>query len=170
MAVLRRLEVDRLSQIQLLDNDTGTQVEVVTDDLDQLSRSLLRSAVMVDVDGEGLGNTDGVRQLDEDTTAEASSHQRLGNPTSDVGSRAVNLREVLAREGAATQGAPTSVSVDDDLAASQTSVTLGATDDEQAGRLNLELWLAALYPHGTHQGGKENLRDKWSCHPSIEEE
>jgi len=69
VAVLRRLEVDRLSQIQLLDNDTGTQVEVVTDDLDQLSRSLLRSAVMVDVDGEGLGNTDGVRQLGREKRA-----------------------------------------------------------------------------------------------------
>ena len=49
-------------------------------------------------------------------------------------------------------GAPTAVSVDDDLAASQTSITLGATDDEEAGGLNLELWLATLNSPEPYQG------------------
>lgn len=40
VAVLGRLEVDGLGQVELLDNDTGSQVKVVTDDLDQLVRRL----------------------------------------------------------------------------------------------------------------------------------
>lgn len=60
MAVLGSLEVDGASQVQLTDNDTGTEVKVVTDDLDKLIRGLLRGAVGVDVDGEGLSNTNGV--------------------------------------------------------------------------------------------------------------
>ena len=138
MAVLGRLEVDGLGQVELLDDDTGAQVEVGADDLDKLIRGLGRRAVGVDVDGEGLRDTNGVRELDEGAAGEASGDQGLGDPTADVGSRAVDLGEVLAGEGTATMGTPAAVGVDDDLAAGQTGVTLRATNDEQAGGLDLE--------------------------------
>lgn len=78
VAVRGGLEVLGLLQAKLLDDDTGAEIPVVADDLDELSVSLLAGAVGVDVDGEGLGNTDGVRELDEDAAGEASSDERLG--------------------------------------------------------------------------------------------
>jgi hypothetical protein len=43
--VLRGLEVDGLGEVELLDNDTGSHVEVVADDLDKLVGGLARGAI-----------------------------------------------------------------------------------------------------------------------------
>lgn len=137
MAVLGGLEVDGLGEIQLLDDDTGPHVEVGANDLDKLVRSLLRSAVGLDEDRQGLRDTDGVRELDEGSAGEAGGNERLGNPAAKVGGGTVDLGEVLAGEGTTTVGTPTTVCVDDDLTASETGVTLGSTDDEEARRLDL---------------------------------
>ena len=118
-------------------NDTGAKVEVLADDLDKLLIRLLARAVSVDVDGEGLSNTNGVRELDKGTAREASRNERLGDPTGGVGSRTVDLRPVLAGEGTTTVRTPSTVGVDDDLTAGQTGVTLGTTDDEETRRLDL---------------------------------
>ena len=168
MAVLGRLEVDGLGQIQLLDDDTGAQVEVGADDLDKLIRGLGRRAVGVDVDGEGLRDTNGVRELDEGAAGEASGDQRLGDPAADVGSRAVDLGEVLAGEGTATVGTPAAVGVDDDLAAGQAGITLRATNDEQAGGLDLDFDSVSLN-RLTFAGGIRcaNLRGRWCGRPGT---
>ncbi len=63
--------------------------------------------------------------------------QRFGDPASEVCCGAIDLAVVLAGEGTTTVGTPAAVGVDDDLAASETGVTLWATDDEETGRLNL---------------------------------
>jgi hypothetical protein len=137
VAVLGRLEVDGVGEVQLLDNDTGTEVEVVEDDLDKLFRGLVRGAVCLDKEGEGLGDTNGVRQLDERTAGELGVNERLGDPARKVCSGTVDLGVVLAGEGTTTVGSPTTVCVDDDLAASQTGITLGSTDDEETGGLDV---------------------------------
>lgn len=92
---------------------------------------------MLDIDGQGLGDTDGVRQLDEGTTGEAGGDQRLGDPPTDVRSGTVDLAVVLAGEGTTTVGAPATVGIDNDLPAGETSVTLGTANDEAARRLDL---------------------------------
>lgn len=138
MAVLGSLEVDGLGKVELLDNDTGAEVEVVADDLDELIRVLLRGAVGIDIDGEGLGDTDGVGELDKSTAGEAGSDEGLGDPAADVGGGAVDLGEVLAGEGTTTVGTPATVGVDDNLAASETGITLGTTNDEETRGLDLE--------------------------------
>jgi len=137
MAVLGSLEVDRLGKIELLDNNAGAEVEVVADDLDELVRVLLRGAVGVDVDGEGLSNTNGVGELDQSTAGKTGSDEGLGDPAADVGGRAIDLGEILARESTTTVSAPSTVGVDDDLATSQTGITLRATDDKEARGLDL---------------------------------
>lgn len=137
VAVLGRLEVDGAVQAELADDDTGPEVKVLVDDLDELIRGLLRRAIGVDVDGEGLGNANGVRKLDEGTTGQAGGNERLGDPAGKVGGRAVDLGEVLAREGTTTVSTPATIGVDDDLASGQAGVTLGATNDEEAGGLDL---------------------------------
>jgi hypothetical protein len=137
VTVLGSLEVDGLGKVELLDNDTGTQVEVVADDLDELIRVLLRGAVGVDVDRERLSNTDSVGELDEGTTGEAGSDERLGDPATDVGGGTIDLGEILAGEGTTTVGTPTTVGVDNDLAASETGITLGTANDEETRGLDL---------------------------------
>lgn len=137
MTVLGGLVVDGVGEVQLLDNDTGTHVEVGLDDLNKLLRSLFRGAVGVNVEGEGLSNTDGVGKLDKSTAGEAGGDKGLGDPAAEVGSGTVDLGVVLSGESTTTVGSPTTVGVDDDLAASETGITLGSTDDEQTRGLDV---------------------------------
>jgi len=155
------LLVDGVPEVELLHDNSGAEVKVVLDDLDELGVALDTSAVGVDEQAEGLSNTDDVRELvkrkqrlaratkkkkktkklknylNEGTLGEAGSDERLGDPAGSVGSRAIDLGPVLAGEGATTVGTPTTVGVDDDLAASDTGITLGATDDELARLLEV---------------------------------
>lgn len=138
MAVLGGLEVDGAVQVELSDNDTRSEIEVLEDDLDKLVRGLLGSAVRVDIDGEGLGNTNGVRELDKSSSGETSSNEGLGDPSSNVGSRSIDLGVILARESTATVSTPATVGVDNDLSAGQTGITLGTTNDEETRGLDLD--------------------------------
>lgn len=164
MAVLGGLEVDGLGKVELLDNDTGAQVEVGADDLDELLRVLLRRAVGVDVDRQGLGDTDGVRELDEGTASKAGGDEGLGDPAADVRGGPINLGEVLAGEGTATVGTPATVGVDDDLTAGQTGVTLGTADDEEAGGLDLRPVSGCPTNLIITICGSDYLRGRWSSH------
>jgi hypothetical protein len=111
VTILGGLEVDGAVEVKLADNDTGAEVKVLADNLDELIGGLLRGAVGVDVDGQGLGDTNGVGELDKGTAGEAGVDQGLGDPAADVGGGAVDLGEVLAGEGATTVGTPATVGV-----------------------------------------------------------
>lgn len=137
VAVLGGLAVDGVDEVELLDNDTGAHVEVGLDDLDELGGALVGGAVGLDEDGERLGDTDGVGELDKGTTGKLGVDERLGDPAGKVSSRAVDLAVVLAGEGTTTVSTPATVGVNDNLAASKTGVTLRTTNDEVAGRLDL---------------------------------
>ena len=137
VTVLGSLAVDGVGEVKLLDNDTRAHVEVGVDDLDELGGALVRGAVGLNKDGEGLGDTNGVGELDESTASELGVDEGLGDPASEVCSRAVDLAIVLAGEGTTTVGTPATVGVDDDLAAGKTGVTLGTTNDEVARGLDL---------------------------------
>lgn len=138
MAVLGGLEVDGAVQVELSDNDTRSEIEVLEDDLDELVRGLLGSAVRVDIDGEGLSNTNGVGELDKSSSGETSSNEGLGDPSSNVGSRSIDLGVILARESTTTVSTPATVGVDNDLSAGQTGITLGTTNDEETRGLDLD--------------------------------
>jgi hypothetical protein len=60
VTVLGGLVVDRLDEIELLDNDTRPHVKVLADDLHKLIGALLRSAVCLHEEGQWLSNTNGV--------------------------------------------------------------------------------------------------------------
>lgn len=60
VTVLSGLEVDGVNEVQLLDNDTGAEVEVLVDNLHKLVRGLLRGAVGLNEQGKRLGDTDSV--------------------------------------------------------------------------------------------------------------
>lgn len=137
MAILCGLEVDWLGEVELLDDDTWSEVEVVVDDFDELIRRPIRGAVRVNKDGERLCDTDSVRKLYKCTAAKFSVNKRFSNPSCKIGSRSVDLGEILAGEGPTTMGAPSTVGVDNDLSASKTSIALWSADDEQTRGLNL---------------------------------
>ena len=134
VAVLGGLLVDGSEKVELLDNVAGAEVEVLLHDGDEvlISETLFSGAVGLDVDGEGVGEADGVGDLDEDSVSEARGDEGLGDVSSVVGSRSVDLGGVLAGEGTTTVGGPTTVGIDDDLSAGETGVSLGATNDEGA--------------------------------------
>ena len=63
MTVLRGLVVDWPDQVQLLDDDTRSHVEVLANDGYELFGALVGSAVGFYEERERLSNTDGVREL-----------------------------------------------------------------------------------------------------------
>src|SRR5690606_38381135 len=85
----------------------------------------------------------------------------LGQVAADVGGRAVDLGRVLSGERAAAVRGGTPVGVDDDLAPGQAGVTVGATDREAAGRVDVVFRLV-----GEQLGRKHVGND--TLHVSVE--
>jgi hypothetical protein len=109
-------------------DNTGTQVKILLDDLKQLRLGDLASTVVIDVQRKRLGNADGVGDLNKATASQAGSHDGLGDPPRGVRGTTVDLAVVLAGERTTSMGAPAAVGVDNDLAASETSITLSELD------------------------------------------
>mmetsp|Transcript_11503 Transcript_11503/g.24032 ORF Transcript_11503/g.24032 Transcript_11503/m.24032 type:complete len:402 (+) Transcript_11503:179-1384(+) len=125
-------------EVEVDGHHTGAEVEGGLHLLQDLRVTDLASAVGVHEHGQGVGNTDSVGHLHDRAAGEASSDDGLGGLAHDVRAGAVDLGGVLAGEGTATVGAPATVGVDDDLAASEAGVTVGATDHEAAGGVEVE--------------------------------
>jgi len=138
VAVGGGLLVDGVLQLKIFDNLARAEVEVLLNNLQKLLLALRRRSVAEDGDGKGLGDTNGVGNLDQDALAESSLNERLSHPASGVSGGAVHLGEILAGESATTMSTPAAVSVDDDFTSRQSGVTHGSTDDELAGRLQVE--------------------------------
>lgn len=137
MTVSGSLKVLGLLEVESLDDKSGSEVEVLPDNVDKLGVALLAGTVSVDEDGKGFSDTNGVRELDQCSSGETSSDEGLGDPSSSVGGRSVNLGPVLTGEGTTTVSTPTTVGVDNDLSASETGITLRTANDKSAGRLDV---------------------------------
>ena len=97
----------------------------------------LAGAVQVGVDRQRLGDADGVGELQRAAVGEAGGDDVLGEIARGIGGRAVDLGRVLAGEGAAAVRRRAAVGVDDDLAAGEAAVAVGAADEELAGRVDV---------------------------------
>ena len=84
--------------------------------------------------------------------------ERLCDPAGEVCGRSVDLGIVLAGESTTTMCTPTAIGVDDDLTASQTSITLWATNDEEARWLDLCVLACDCVSGGIYSRGT------WSSH------
>ncbi|GMT05538.1 hypothetical protein PENTCL1PPCAC_27712, partial [Pristionchus entomophagus] len=91
VAVASSLLEDRALESEILQDESGSEVEVLVDNAEQLELAQWRGVVRDDGDGEGLGHADGVRHLDEAAEADACLHQRLGHPTGTVRRRSIHL-------------------------------------------------------------------------------
>ena len=136
MSVSRGLLHAWSAQVQVTNDATGSEVEVVLDNLGQILVSLVgsgeASAVRVNEDRKGMRKTNSVTELNKASVAKASVHQRLGDPSGSVSSRSIDLGGVLTGEGASSVGTPTSIGINDNLSAGKTSITVRSTNDESA--------------------------------------
>ncbi len=124
------LLVDRASELEIADDATGAEIEVLEDDLEELRVGLSTSAIRVNEDGQRLGDTDGIGDLNDASLGQLGGDERLGDPAGSISGRAVDLGGVLSGEGTTTVGAPTTISINDDLASSETGITVRTTNDE----------------------------------------
>ena len=137
------LLVDWSLEVQLLDDVSWSEVEVVPHDSHEviLSQVVLGAAEGVDVDGQWVGETDGVGYLDQGSLAESVGDEGLGDVSSVVGGGSVDLGGVLSGEGTTSVWAPSSVGVNDDLSTGQTGVGGWASHNELLGWVDHNLGL-----------------------------
>jgi len=128
--------VDGASQIEHAGDAARAQVEMLAHQFGQLLLGQLAGAEGVHHDGGGLGHADRIRHLDLAALGQTGRHDVLGHVARRIGSGAIDLGRILAREGAAAMPGHAAVGVDDDLAAGQTAVAHRAADDEAAGRVD----------------------------------
>mmetsp|Transcript_48062 Transcript_48062/g.94926 ORF Transcript_48062/g.94926 Transcript_48062/m.94926 type:complete len:307 (+) Transcript_48062:1372-2292(+) len=152
VAVGSGLLEDGFLEFQISLDAPRTEVEGGLDDLQDLLICVpgLVGPVRVDEHGQGVSDTDGVRDLDKAALGESGCNNGLGGPASSVGGRAVDLGGVLSREGTTTVRTPTAIGINDDLAASEAGVSVGASDDEAPRGVQVEDGVVV------HQLGRDN--------------
>src|SRR3954447_18642746 len=139
VAVGRSLLVDRTVQVEVVAEGARSQVEVVIYELNDLGARDLLVAEGLDHDRNGVGDPDRVRHLVLAAADKSGGNHVLGDVARGVGGRAVDLRGVLAGEGAAAVAGHAAVGIDDDLAPGQAGVAYWAADDEAPGRVDEEV-------------------------------
>ena len=85
----------------------------------------------------GLRDADRIGKLDGATVGEARRDDIFREIAGGIGGRTVDLGRVLAGKGAAAMRRRAAVGVDDDLAAGQAAVAVGAADEELAGGIDV---------------------------------
>ena len=156
VAVGRRRGVDRPQQVQVAHDRAGAQVEHRGDGLLEHVVGDGAGAEGLDEQADRVRGADRVGDLHLAALGQAGGDDVLGHPAHRVGRGAVDLRRVLAREGAAAVAGHAAVGVDDDLATGQPGVAHGAADDELAGRVHQQ----PVAVGGQAEGGQLRLDDE----------
>ncbi len=136
--VRRRLAVDRAEQIEPLDDAPRGHVDFLHDDLVQLGVGNPAGAEGVDMDGDRLGDADGIGDLDQALVGEAGGDQVLGEMPCRIRRAPVHLGRILSGECSAAVRCPAAVGVDDDLASGQAGVAVRAADFKPPGRVDVD--------------------------------
>src|SRR6266545_1934852 len=131
------VSVDRLAQIEGLDDLARLQPEMLADQLHDRLVPDLSGAEGVDHHGNRVGHSDRVRELNLETLGQAGGDQILRDVARHVGGGAVDFGRVLAGEGAAAVVGVAAVGVHDDFPAGQAGVPLGPADHEAPGRVDV---------------------------------
>lgn len=85
------------------------------------------------MDTEWVRDTNSVGNLYESSVAESSCDKRFGDPAGSVSCATIDLGWVLSGESSTTMGTPSSVCVDDDLAASKSGISVWSTAGKASG-------------------------------------
>ena len=98
---------DGAAELQVADDASGAEVKVLPHNLAKLSVSLagglLSGAIAIDKDRKGVGDADGVTELDKSALAETGVDETLGDPAGGVGGGPVDLGGILTGEGASCE-------------------------------------------------------------------
>ena len=129
--------VDRPAQVEVAHDRRRAEVEVLADELLDARLGDDRGAEALGVDRDRLRDADRVGHLHLAAVRETRGDDVLGHVARGVGGRAVDLRRVLAREGAAAVRRGAAVGVDDDLAAGEAGVAHRAAGHEAARRVDV---------------------------------
>jgi len=130
--------VATLLQVKVDADHPRPKVKVLLYQLQDLPVRNLARAIGVYKHRQGLRHTNGIRDLHDDTACKPAGNNALGSLPGNVGTTAVNLGWILARESTTSVGSPTTIGVDDDLATSESSITMRATNDKAAGWVQVE--------------------------------
>merc|ERR1711991_282364 len=135
---------------QALSNGTRTAVKFNLKHIGDVVRCEMSAlcSVCLNEQRQRLGDADGIRQLHKAPLREDALDHRLGHLSANVSSRPVDLGGVLARESTTTVGSPSTISVDDDLAAGKPGITLRTTDDEFARRVQVQVSVLTVQGQG----------------------
>ena len=138
MPVCRGHPVDRTLELEGFDDSLGREFEVVSDQPFETVGIDLFGSEGVHADGGRLGHSDRVTELHFATVTEFSRHQVLRDVACHVGRAAIDLRRILAAEGAATMSSGSTVGVDDDLSSREPAVSVGSASFEATGRVRMD--------------------------------
>src|SRR5579863_1210263 len=136
--VRRGVRVDRSPQVEVAEDRSRPQVEVLADErLDLRHRDRL-GPKRLDEHGHRMRDTDRVRHLELAPLREPRSDDVLRHVARRVRRGSVDLRRVLARERAAAVRRSAPVRVDDDLPSRDAGVAHRPADDELARRIAVD--------------------------------
>src|SRR3972149_11336931 len=141
VAVGGRLPVYGSQELQVLYELRGLHAEVRLHELLYLLYRYLLCAAGVDHDRDRVRHAYRVLELRLALGREPGRHYVLGSVPREVGSAPVDLRGVLAREGAAAVASVAAVGIGEYLPAGKAAAAVGAAHDELAGRVYVVLCL-----------------------------
>ena len=135
------------------------QIHQLVEDATELG--LVDGAAGIDIKGQRLGDADRIGDLDRAVICDPRSDHVLREIARGVGGRAIDLGRVLARERPAAMWRPTTIGVDDDLAAGHPGIAIRTADDKTPGRINQEIIFIAHPSRGKriHHEGPHDLAD-----------
>src|SRR6266545_7433514 len=138
VAVRGGLRVDRSPELEIADDRSRAEVEVLADEVgDPRQRDLLRPEAL-DLDRERMGDPDRVGDLQLAALGQAGGDDVLRDVARRIRRGTVDLRRVLPREGAAAVPCRAAVGVHDDLASCEPGVAHRPADDEPARRVHVQ--------------------------------
>ena len=130
--------VYRTLQAQVLDYAFWREVENLAYEIGDLIVGTATRPEGVDMDGNRFGDADGVGKLQLAAVGETGGDDVLGDVAGHVMGAAVYLGRILARKGSPSVRTHATISIDDDLAASQPAVAVRTSDDEAPRRIDVK--------------------------------
>src|SRR3989338_3830328 len=145
MTVGRKFFILRTEKLKIADDRSRAEIEYFSDRLldaavckGSSSLRLLYGAKRIHTNGDWCGDTDGVGDLHFTLCGKPRFHDVLGNPARGVGGTAVHFARIFSGESSASVATVSSVGIHDDLAAGESAVARGASDDEAPGRVDVK--------------------------------
>ena len=132
MTVSRKLSVNRLSQIEIVNDSSRTKVKGFGNDFFENIIRKYACAEGVNHNRYGVSNTDCISKLNLTLFSKLSRYNVLCNISCRISCRTVNLCRVLTREAAAAVSAYAAVCINDYLSACKTAVACGAACNKSA--------------------------------------